>query len=200
MPTKDEFRQAARARRDAEPGLAALSAAIRRRVASLPEYRGASVVAAYVGVNSEVATRELIEARLEAGRPTAVVYRRDGELALCYLESLAELEPASFGLWEPRIDLRDDPARRCAASDVDLYLVPGLAFDREGGRIGYGRGYYDRLLRAAGGRALFLALAFECQLVDSVPMTDRDVRVHLVVTEREVHRVPPPAGGAEPGP
>jgi len=81
-----------------------------------------------------------------------------------------------------------DPERRCLPADVDLFLVPGLAFDREGGRIGYGKGYYDRLLGAARPGAIFLALAFEGQMVEDVPMLSYDVPVHLVMTERATHR------------
>jgi 5-formyltetrahydrofolate cyclo-ligase len=188
MNAKSELRARAKTVRDAEPQRDLKGAAIAVRVEQLPQYRRARVVATYVGVKSEVATRSLIEGRLARGEPTAVVYRQDGDLALCLIHSLDELGPASFGLLEPVPYVVADPERHCAPADVDLFLVPGLAFDPAGGRIGYGKGYYDRLLAAAGPGAVFLALAFECQMVESVPMLPHDVAVHLVMTERATHR------------
>jgi 5-formyltetrahydrofolate cyclo-ligase len=188
MNAKSELRARAKTVRDAEPQRDLKGAAIAVRVEQLPQYRRARVVATYVGVKSEVATRSLIEGRLARGEPTAVVYRQDGDLALCLIHSLDELGPASFGLLEPVPYVVADPERHCAPADVDLFLVPGLAFDPAGGRIGYGKGYYDRLLATAGPGAVFLALAFECQMVESVPMLPHDVAVHLVMTERATHR------------
>ena len=160
MNAKSELRARAKTVRDAEPQRDLKGAAIAVRVEQLPQYRRARVVATYVGVKSEVGTRSLIEGRLARGEPTAVVYRQDGDLALCLIRSVDELVPASFGLLEPLPSVVADPERHCAPADVDLFLVPGLAFDPAGGRIGYGKGYYDRLLGAAGPGAVFLALAF----------------------------------------
>ena len=67
--------------------------------------------------------------------------------------------------------------------ELDLLVIPGLAFDRQGGRLGYGKGYFDRLLPGARPDALLAAVAFECQLFDAVPMQPYDVRVDAVVTE-----------------
>ncbi len=187
MNAKSELRAQARAARDAEPQRDLKEAVIAVRVEQLPQYRQAGTVATYVGVKSEVGTRSLIDGRLARGEPTAVVYRQDGDLALALIQSIDELVPASFGLLEPVPSVVADPDRRCAPSDVDLFLVPGLAFDREGGRLGYGKGYYDRLLGTARPGAVFLALAFESQMVENVPMLSHDVPVHLVMTERDTH-------------
>jgi 5-formyltetrahydrofolate cyclo-ligase len=189
MSAKSELRARAKAVRDAEPQRSLKEAAIAVRVEQLPQYRQARVVATYVGVKSEVGTRSLIEGRLARGEPTAVVYRKDGDLALCLIQSIDELVPASFGLLEPLPSVVADPERHCAPADVDLFLVPGLAFDQAGGRIGYGKGYYDRLLGAARPGAIFLALAFEGQMVGHVPMAAHDVPVHLVMTERATHQL-----------
>ncbi len=200
MIAKSDLRARAKTARDAEPDRGPKEAAIALRVEELPEYRRARVVASYVGVNSEVATRGLIEGRLARGEATAVVYRQDGDLALCLIQSLDELAQASFGLWEPVPSVVADAERHYAPEDVDLFLVPGLAFDPAGGRIGYGKGYYDRLLGAARPGAVFLALAFECQMVDQVPMSPRDVPVNLVVTERATYRPLTPPTKAKPRP
>lgn len=188
MDAKQRLREEARDRREREPGRPAKSLAIQRRVEGLQEYRVAPVVASYVGIRSEVETRGLLEGRLARQAPTAVVYRDGPTLGICLIRSLDELELGSFDLWEPRQDLRLDPARQCSPGAVDLFLVPGLAFDLRGGRIGYGRGYYDSLLGNAGPNSTFLGLAFESQIVDRVPMTARDIPVHMILTELADHR------------
>jgi 5-formyltetrahydrofolate cyclo-ligase len=71
---------------------------------------------------------------------------------------------------------------------VELFIVPGVAFDRDGGRLGHGRGYYDGLLAQARRGVPVIAAAFECQLVERVPMTPRDVRVDAIATEVALHR------------
>jgi 5-formyltetrahydrofolate cyclo-ligase len=188
MDAKEKLRVEARTTRDLELDRHDKSLQIQHRVENLREYRAAQVVAAYVGIKSEVETRRLLEDRLDAGASTAVVYREGPTLGLCLIHSLDELEAGAFGLWEPNRALRVDPHRRCSTEDVDLFLVPGLAFDLHGGRVGYGRGYYDSLLGEARPDAVFLAMAFESQIVDQVPMTGHDVPVHMIATERTVHR------------
>ena len=143
MDPKQLLREEALANRRREPGRAAKSAAIGEHIETLEACRTATLIASYVGIRDEVATRPFLERRLTQDLPTAVVYRDGGTLGLCRIHTLDELEQASFGLWEPPDDLRRDPGRSCSASDVSLFLVPGLAFDRDGGRLGYGRGYYD---------------------------------------------------------
>jgi 5-formyltetrahydrofolate cyclo-ligase len=175
--------------RDGLANRAARSSDLQQRLVALPEYQSASLVAAFVGVRSEVETRPLLASRLAARQGTGVVFRTGGDLGVARILDLDELTEATFGLWEPRPEIASDPHRLCGATDVDLFLVPGLAFDLHGGRLGYGRGYYDRLLSQARPDAVFLAVAFECQMVPSVPMTTSDVPVHLIVTEDRVVRV-----------
>jgi 5-formyltetrahydrofolate cyclo-ligase len=109
------------------------------------------------------------------------------ELKLALVGSLEEVEPAPFGLLEPKEALRQDQARAVPPADVDFFVVPGVAFDRHGGRLGHGRGYYDRLLAHARPDATLAGLCFEVQLVDEVPMSGHDVRLDYVVTELGVY-------------
>jgi len=192
VPIKDDLRRAALARRDREDDRTGKSAAIARRVLALPAYRRASSVLFYVGVRSEVETIPLIEDALDAGKRAAVVFVDRERLGCAWISSLDDLAPAPFGLREPPPEMRDQPNRRCRTDDIDLVLVPGVAFDRAGGRLGYGRGYYDRLLATVRPDAAIVALAFECQLVASVPMRPRDVHVPTIVTEAAVYRAAAP--------
>ncbi len=189
MTTKAALRALALARRDAEPDRDRKSRRILDRVMALPDFGRAGTVATYVGVKSEVTTANLLRAAMSVGARIAVPCREGGDLALYAIEMLGELEEASFGLREPAARVRADPDRRVAPETVDLLVVPGVAFDRRGGRIGYGRGYYDRLLARCRPDALRVGLAFECQLVEAIPMGPADQPMDLVVTEADVYRV-----------
>jgi 5-formyltetrahydrofolate cyclo-ligase len=72
--------------------------------------------------------------------------------------------------------------------EIDLIVVPGVAFDRRGGRTGHGKGYYDKLLTHARRDTVLVAVAFECQVFSEVPMTERDVFMDRIVTEKAVYR------------
>lgn len=159
-----------------------LSAAIARRVADDHRYRDARVLHTYIDArDKEVATRDLVRAALREGR--RVVCPRalpGGRLEHYEIGSLEDLEPGRFGLLEPP----PDAARAVDPGAVGLVLVPGIAFDREGFRIGFGGGYYDRFLAVI--EAPSIGLAFALQLVDRVPREAHDVPVDAIVTEREV--------------
>jgi len=184
---KAELRREVLARRAALVDREARSDAIERLARTLPEFEGAGVVGAYVGVGAEVATRGLLEQVLRRGGTVCVPWRDGGDLHVARLRSLDELVPVSFGLLEPPRSLALE--RIVSPSGVDLMLIPGVAFDRKGGRLGHGKGYYDRLLGRAGRGPLRMALAFECQVVEEVPMTTGDEWMDIVVTEQEVLRV-----------
>lgn len=164
------------------------SAEIARRVAELECYRAARTRLLFASFGSEVRTDALLtetlasEARLILPR----VARGRQDLALHEVADLqADLAPGTWGIPEPI-------AERCpevALCEVDFILVPGVAFDRRGGRLGYGGGFYDRILRARqdlvdSGAAV--AVAFASQIVDQVPRREGDVLVPFVVTEDEI--------------
>lgn len=153
------------------------------RLIALPRYQSAETVLAYVGHRSEVQTLPLIEQRLRDSEPTVVPWCEDGRLRLFRLESLDDLETGRYGISEPRRDLRSETSRMVPLSDIDVILVPGIAFDRSGGRLGQGKGYYDKLLQEARPRATLIGLAFNCQIVDEVPREAHDVPMDLIVTE-----------------
>ncbi len=144
----------------------------------------------YVGVKSEVATSDILAERLSSGLTTGVVAVNGSELLAIRVTDMAELGPAPFGLLEPVEPVRSDPSRRMLPGEADALLIPGLGFDRDGWRLGYGKGYYDRLLRRAGPGPSRIALAFDVQLVDRVPHGPADEPVHWLVTESGSLRVP----------
>jgi 5-formyltetrahydrofolate cyclo-ligase len=158
------------------------SAVIQETLLALEEYRAARVVHAYVGVKgNEVRTDRILLETLRSGRRLAVPRVAGEELAHHEIRAMSELRASRFGLLEPAPDAPVlDPAA------VDLVVVPGVAFDREGNRLGLGRGYYDRFL--AGVAAPKAALLYASQLVERVPAGPRDVPMDLLVTDAGVLR------------
>jgi 5-formyltetrahydrofolate cyclo-ligase len=187
VPEKTRLRREILARRDAEPGRPVRSRAIVEQLLELPAYGAAALISAFVGVGSEVDTLPFIESALASGKRVAVPWVNGRTLRLFDLRNVGELAPAPFGLLEPPPELRADPARDVEPAEIDLFVVPGVAFDRHGGRLGHGRGYYDGLLARARPDAAFVATAFDCQMVERVPMTARDVPIHAIVTESGTH-------------
>lgn len=189
---KAELRKRITRARVAEPDKDEKSRAILERVFALPAFRDARAVQFYLDTGSEVRTRSFIPRAVELGKRVIVPYcaqdkRGQEVLRLFPLESLDELEAGAFGILEPKVALRDRPGKQWDIRDVDLVLVPGVVFDRRGGRIGHGRAYYDELLRLARPDCWLVGLAYECQVVDEVPMGPQDVYMDLVVTEQNVY-------------
>jgi 5-formyltetrahydrofolate cyclo-ligase len=92
-----------------------------------------------------------------------------------------------YRILEPKNELRSVAAKHLQPEDLDLVMVPGVAFDREGGRTGHGKGYYDKLLQHARRDAPLVALSFECQLFDRIPAEEHDIYMDKVVTEKDVY-------------
>lgn len=181
------IREQAHANRNAQPDKDQISRGIVGRFMSLPEYERAGTVLFYVDVRSEVRTRYDFEAALASGKKIVVPYCVDGELELFHLERLDELETGMYRILEPKQELRSVPAKQVDVRELDLIMVPGVAFDRRGGRTGHGKGYYDKLLEHARPDTPLVALAFECQLFDEIPMQEHDVFMDKIVTEAAVY-------------
>lgn len=160
------------------------SAVIAERLRDLPEFRTAPVILCYISAkDNEAETREIISGLLAEGRAVWVPRVAPGRrLDWLRLRDWADLAPGRFGILEPALGepeaLLPPPGAVC--------LTPGIAFTREGYRIGYGGGYFDRFLEGFPGTAI--GLAFECQLVETFPRDDYDRPVDIVVTEAEVYR------------
>ena len=181
---KDSIRRLALAgRRRLTPAeRTSFGAAILEQVTALPEFADAPSVLATASIHSEVPTMPLLEQVLAAGKVLLVPYvAEDGALRASPVGSIDELEPGYRGIPEPRARLPVE------AASAGLVIVPGVAFDEQGGRLGYGGGFFDGFLAAAGARPR-VGLCFETQLVEQVPMAPHDERVHIVVTERRVIR------------
>lgn len=190
---KHALRLEALRRRDAlsPEEIAERSRRIAERVMSLPEWRDANVVLGYYSFKSEVRTPELLQAALAEGKHLVLprVNTERHELDLFYVPALNApyIAPGTWNIPEP-VPGRCEPA---SIEDVDLVLVPGVAFDLSGGRIGYGGGFYDRLLKRLRSDQVAIALAFEVQIVDRVPVAWFDQKVPIIVTEHRIIRAAP---------
>jgi 5-formyltetrahydrofolate cyclo-ligase len=188
---KQRIRELAHANRNNQQNKDELSRQIVARCMALPEYQQAKTVLFYLDVRSEVRTRnDLANAlanALASGKKIVVPYCVDGELELFHLENTDELAVGMYRILEPKTELRTVAAKRVEVQEIDLIIVPGVAFDRRGGRTGHGKGYYDKLLEHSRTDTPLVALAFECQLFDEIPMQEHDVFMDKVITEQAVY-------------
>jgi len=196
------LRQSVLGRRLALPAdrVAELSERVRAHLVRHPAWRASRVVLGYASFRQEVDTFPLLKEVLARGKELVLprVDRARRSLDLLTVKDLeADLRPGYQGILEP------DPSR-CAPADphlIDLVLVPGVVFDRRGFRLGYGGGYYDRLL-ASLPRAVRVGLAFSLQVVEELPVLPHDLPVDILVTEEGVLEVgrPEETGPGEGGP
>lgn len=167
--------------RDAMPTAtrATAGAACRERLLALEVIGGARTILSYWSFGAELATQPLFEHWRAAGRTVALprVDRATGEIAIHRVAGHEELVRGQWGIAEPRIDCAS-----IALADIDLVLVPGVAFDRAGHRLGYGKGYYDRLLSKRASHTLAFAISFDEQVVEQVPVTEYDQKIDQLVT------------------
>jgi 5-formyltetrahydrofolate cyclo-ligase len=127
----------------------------------------------------------MIKESLRGGK-TVLVPKADKQkktLCLSKLQRWDDLSLGAYSILEPR----DDCIRETPASSVELLIIPGIVFDQHGNRLGHGMGYYDRLLKKIS-QAHSIGLAFECQLIESLPAEEHDEKVEMIVTEnRGIH-------------
>ncbi len=191
---KARIRAQAHANRNQQPDKDELSRRICAKFLALPQYAAARTVLFYLDARSEVRTRHTLPDALQTDKRIVVPYCVENELELFLLHSPDELAVGMYKILEPRPELRALPEKRVAPAELDLIMVPGVAFDRRGARMGHGKGYYDRLLQHARPDAPLVALAFECQLFPEIPTQPHDVFMDLIITEQAVY----PGRGRQP--
>jgi 5-formyltetrahydrofolate cyclo-ligase len=166
-----------------------LAAALQR----LPEWRAGGSVLAYVSRPDEADTRTIIHSALEAGKRVYAPRVAGNDIVFHALERPEDASVKhAYGMFEPAADLPVFPAGMAPGTGL-IVLVPGLAFDERKNRLGRGKGYYDRALRALrdrpGRERLFiLGLCFEEQVLPAVPVTETDERMDAVLTDRRLVR------------
>ena len=160
--------------------------AIMEKCISLEEWNQSRKVHIYVSsINNEVDTLGLILDMLDEGK-AVVVPKCDHKLHSLHsirISSLEELLPSRYGIMEPEYN----PEREVMSGELELIIVPLLAFDRTGARLGFGGGYYDSLLSQCNCPKIGLGYFF--QEVDSVPVEPHDQKLDIIITEKEIIRI-----------
>lgn len=155
---------------------------VTEKLLSTDLYKNANTIMAYIDFRNEVRTEKIIKTAIADGKriviPISIVDTR--QLVLSELIDYDfELSPGAYGILEPRPEF----IREIDPETVDLVLIPGVAFDERGYRVGYGAGYYDRFLEKVRPDSSKIALAFELQMVDYACEDSHDVPVDLIITE-----------------
>ena len=156
------------------------SGIIKESLLNVAAVKNARTVCVYISAFNEPDTRGIIESLLSMGKRVAVPVT-DTEsvtLSLSYIDDMTDLVRGAYGIYEPaKIKSADE-------KDMDVIITPGLAFDSRGGRMGFGKGYYDRLFEKTD--AMRIGLCYDFQLHDEIPTEPHDVPMNIIVTEKEI--------------
>jgi len=157
---------------------------IKQRLISLREFMDAKIVFFYASFKSEVETFAMIKETLKMNKRLVLpkVRKEEHGVMLYEIKDINELSTGYMGIPEPS-SLKE---YSLSLDEVDLIVIPGVAFDYAGNRLGYGGGYYDMLLAQRKKRSPIIALAYDEQLVDKIPSEPHDVKVDMIITDKRV--------------
>lgn len=160
------------------------SSLLREQFLTLREYKECSQLILYAAFNQEVNTLPLIRQALLDGKKVALPRVMKEDIEFYYITSITDLEESSFGIPEP-----EPVAMLQLEKDSNLILVPGLAFDKKGNRIGYGKSFYDRYFKAHKESFLKICFAYDFQVYEEIPFEAHDVKIDILITEDGVLRI-----------
>lgn len=153
------------------------SSKIQENLRKIEYYRKAQSIGGYFAIGSEVRTQNILQEILNSGRELALPRVEKKDLVFKKITSFSDLEMGNFSVMEPK--------ERCeTVKKLDVILVPAIALTREGYRLGYGFGYYDRYLH--GKQSKKIALSYYKQVVKSIPHDDHDIKMDCIVTEEDL--------------
>lgn len=153
---------------------------ISSRFLDLEEIKEKQKFLLYHSFGNEIITHDLIDILLKGNKDVYLPYIRNKEIKISRIYGREDLKPGVFGIMEPA-DRQD-----IDVNQMDVIVVPGLLFDRNGYRIGYGGGYYDRLLAGIDENILTIGLAYNDFLQESLPVEKYDIPVKIIITETQV--------------
>lgn len=149
---------------------------------TVPEFKRADRIYTYVSMDNEIDTIMLIDYSLSLEKRVFVPRVSGKDMEFYEISDISELSPGYMGIYEPDINGKEPDYSR-----TGFMCMPGLAFDKSYNRIGYGGGFYDRYLSVEN-KLYKAALAYEAQLLESIPAQDGDVRPDMIVTEESIYR------------
>lgn len=150
-----------------------------KKLINSEEYKKARGIFTYIGFASEIDTKIIIEDALRLGKEVYVPKIFNKEMILIRIDSLENLITSSYGILEPIGDKNDFDVNK-----LDLIIMPGVAFDEEFNRLGYGAGYYDKFLDRNDLKCSKIALAYEFQVLDKLEVEEHDKKVDQIITEK----------------
>ena len=170
-----------------------VSVAAIQRLMQLPEYKQARTGMWYIDCRSELRTLWALPDALVGGKRIVVPYctvdeRGENKLGLWWLQSMDELVVGKWNILEPPRERWGNPEKEVAPRELDLVMVPGVVFSREGVRMGNGQGYYDRLLEQVRPDCPLIAPCYESQLFEHLIVGPHDIFMDLVVTETATYQ------------
>lgn len=152
---------------------------IKKKLFALFEFRAAKTIFFYAAKGNEVETKGMIEESLSSGKKVGLPIVKGKEIFFSRTFNYGKLLPSTFGILEP------EEEHPISLDRVDLIIVPGIIFDSQGNRIGFGRGFYDRFLKKIPD-AFKIGLAFELQILETIPKISTDIPVDKIVTEKRI--------------
>ena len=191
MEKKGKMRREAYDRRNAQENKDEVSAAAVEKFMALPEYEKAHTIMWYIDCRSETRTKPQLLAEVEKGEKKIIVpyctedENGENKLGLWHMESLEEMVVGKWNILEPPKELWGNPEKEVTPEELDMIMVPGVGFDRDGGRMGNGQGYYDRTMEKVRPDCFLIALCYESQLFDNILVAPHDVYMDKVVTEKK---------------
>ena len=166
------------------------SVSINEKLMGLAAFDASNVIMCYMDFRNEVITRSFIKKCLDMGKRVSIPYiinlqegRKDIE-ASELKDPDNDLEQGTFGILEPRKNL----IRKMNVHDIDMVVVPGVAFDAMRNRIGYGAGFYDRFLKKVRNNCFKVGIAFELQVIERIPADEFDMPMDIIITESRIYK------------
>ena len=153
---------------------------IRQRLLGVECVKQAQTICTFISAFKEPDTVEIIKELWEQDKKIVVPITdiESSTLSLSYINSMDDMKKGAYGILEPKT------VRKADENNIDVILVPGLAFDSNGGRMGFGKGYYDRLLESS--KAVKIGLCYDFQILEKIPTESHDVPMNFVITEKEI--------------
>ena len=158
------------------------AAAVAAKLFAMPEYTTAKTVAIYYSMASEVCTDHIRHAAIAEGKRVALPRTFGDYMNFYHISEGEKMTRSDFGVWEPL----ENPEKLITPQEIDLIIVPGLAFDRDLNRLGFGRGFYDRYLSQTD--AFKIGICYDGQIAEEgeIPTDKYDIKMDRIITEKEV--------------
>ena len=179
--------------RNAQQDRERLSKIISAKVLAQSEYQQAETVLWYLHCRSEVHTYQtVVDELLKQSKRVVIPYCTkdrwgNNKLGLWHLEDLSELTAGAWGILEPPSERWGEAGKEVEVDEIDVVTVPGVAFYQQGGRLGNGAGYYDRLFASLSARSKLIGICFDSQIFEQINMQKHDVYMHTIITESRIY-------------